>query len=871
MGPVEPAAVTAATLLATNALEGADGQPGEPAWAGMGRLVTLVRDRVRGHRQAEAALVQVERHPEDPNGVQALAAALSELAAGDDGLRAALSGLVAEAKQDPAVGAFATQVDGLARVGSIVNLAQVQGGVHFHLATTALPGPVPASPAAAAARPRFPTALPPVWNVPFRRNPDFTGRAELLNALADQLADGGSAAVTQVLQGGGGVGKTSLAVEYAYRHRGRFDAVWWVRAEQPTTLLSDLADLAVALGLADPDEANQQLAVTAARRWLDDHDRWLLVLDNAAAPDAPTGLRVPLGRLADLVPQVVHGQVLVTSRDAQWERHATLAELEVFTPEEAVAFLLARSGSDDQAAATEIAKLLGWLPLALEQAGAYVRETQVALVGYRARLEQAPSKVLGRGAPRDRDPADTAATTWQLSLDQVGAVPGATGLLELCAFLAPDDIPRTLLDRLGHSGELPGGLMVLADGALALDEAVAGLRRFGLLKASPEVVVVHRLVQQVVRERLGLERRRDLVAVALRLLQAAFPDAHTDPDAWPAYAQLLPHALAVTGHAEALDIDLEGVAWLLDDGGRYLWQRADDRQARALFERAVRIREARLGADHPDTAASLGNLANVLHDQGDLDGARALHERALSVREARLGGDHPDTARSLNNLAVLLHDQGDLQGARALLERALAIREARLGANHPAAAASLGNLANVLANQGDLDAARRLHERALQIREARLGADHPDTARSLSNLATVVANEGDLDRARALLERALAISEARLGADHPDTAQGLHELARVLHDQGDLDGARALHQRALVIYEQRLGADHPTTALSLHNLANVMHDQGDLDAARRLYERALQIREARLGADHPDTVRSRQNLAAVVAALDKQQ
>jgi hypothetical protein len=423
----------------------------------------------------------------------------------------------------------------------------------------------PRAPAAAADRPRFPTALPPVWNLPFQRNPTFTGRQQELTALAAALKPGGTAAVTQVLRGAGGVGKTTLAVEYAYQQRGLFDAVWWVRAEQPATLISDLAELGAALRLAEASQPDQHLTALAVRRWLADHDRWLLVLDNAAAPESPSGLRAPLGRLVDLLPQVVHGQVLVTSRDAHWDHHATLAELEVFTPDEAVAFLLARSGSDEETAATEIAGLLGWLPLALEQAGAYVRETQLSLRGYQTRLEQAPSKLLRRGAPRDRDPADTVATTWQLSLEQVSAVPGATTLLEVCAFLAPDDIPRTLLDRLSGLAELPAELAVLADDVVALDEAVGGLRRFGLLKASPEAVAVHRLVQQVARDRLGLDRRRQLVAVALRLLQTAFPGAHTDPNAWPAYAQLLPHALGRVsriGHGLACRRALSSLVWM---------------------------------------------------------------------------------------------------------------------------------------------------------------------------------------------------------------------------------------------------------------------------------------------------------------------
>jgi hypothetical protein len=280
-----------------------------------------------------------------------------------------------------------------------------------------------------AGRVRFPTALPPVWNVPFRRNPTFTGREQILAGLAAQLDLGAAAAVTQTLQGGGGVGKTALAVEYAYRHHSRFDTVWWGRAEQPTTLVGDYADLARALGLPEADQADQQLAVVAVRRWLEDHDRWLLVLDNAEGPEAPTGLRVPLARVVDLLPQVLHGQVLVTSRNAGWELHAALAELEVFTSQEAAAFLLARSGATNEQAAGQIAALLGWLPLALEQAGAYVRETRLPLAVYLERLHGFPGLTLAKGRPRDRDPADTVATTWEVSIERVRPIPGALAVL----------------------------------------------------------------------------------------------------------------------------------------------------------------------------------------------------------------------------------------------------------------------------------------------------------------------------------------------------------------------------------------------------------------------------------------------------------
>jgi tetratricopeptide (TPR) repeat protein len=760
-------------------------------------------------------------------------------------------------------------------------------------------------------RPRFPTALPPVWNVPYRRNPAFTGREQALAELAGRLGQG-AAAVTQALQGAGGVGKTALAVEYAYRHRSEFDTVWWVRAEEPATLVGDLADLAVALRLAEAGQADQQMGVLAVRRWLDGHDRWLLVLDNAQAPDMPTGLQAPLVRLVDLLPQVLHGQALVTSRDASWEDHASLAELEVFTSEEAVAFLLVRSHSGDAAAAADIAEVLGWLPLALEQAGAYTRETRIGLRGYLQRLQRYPARTLDTGRPRDRDPADTVATTWKVSLAQVQPTLGSVGLLEVCAFLSPEEIPRELFgNRLDPPAAAVG---MLAEDPFALDQAVAALHRFGLVKASEQTLTVHRLLQQVIRDGLDATAAGSRAATAVRLLAEAFPRGGIEePRLWPQSERLLPHALAAADHAEHYQVEPAVTSDLLDSAENYLYgraryaeaqslaeralalaERADEPEsdvfaarlgslarvlgvqgdldsARALHERVLAIQETHLGSDHPDTAICLHNLATVLRDQGDLDRARALHERALAIQETHLGSDHPHAANSRSNLAVVLHHQGDLDGARSLQESALASFETDMGPNHIFTAWSLSNLAAVLRDQGDLDGARSLQERALAIREALLGPDHTHTAWSLNSLASVLAAQGDVDGARSMCERALAIREASLGPDHHGTAESLNTLTGLVRDQGDLDRARHLCERALAIREARLGPNHFKTAQSLDSLAGILRDQGDLDRARTLHQRALAIREARLGPAHPDTVRSRRNLAAVQAEAESPQ
>jgi tetratricopeptide (TPR) repeat protein len=406
-------------------------------------------------------------------------------------------------------------------------------------------------------------------------------------------------------------------------------------------------------------------------------------------------LEPPLARLVDVLPLVLQGQVLVTSRDASWDRHASLTELEVFAPTEAVAFLLARSGSSDQASAAQVAELLGFLPLALEQAAAYVRETRMPLAVYLERLRQYPALTLARGQPRDRAPTDTVATTWQVSLERIGRLPGPLRLLELCALLGPEEIPRDLFTQ--QLDPAPPELAILRSDPFAFDDAVAVLRRFGLVKASNQALTVHRLLQQVIRDRLDPAAANSRAAAAVRLLAEAFPDeGYDDPDVWPRCAQLLPHAVAAAEHAQHHHVEPAATSELLDAVESYLDGRGRYAEARPLAERALALAEAAFGPEHEVTALRLNNLAVLVHEQGDLDGARRLHERALAIREARLGADHPDTATSLDNLAGVLGDQGDLDGARRLHERALAIYEARLGTDHPATRQSRQNLADTL-------------------------------------------------------------------------------------------------------------------------------------------------------------------------------
>jgi tetratricopeptide (TPR) repeat protein len=694
-------------------------------------VIALLHQTAAADPALHTALAAISGAPEDPGRVAALAYALDMLASRNSGLRAELGYLLDQAQQHPIAGGMVTQIAGHARVGKLVTIGHT-GQIHVHL-----PPPPPAT-----VLDQLPPTLvePVVANLP-PRDPAFTGRVDLLDQLHQRLHPGQPAVVVQAqaqtLHGLGGIGKTQLALEYAHRHARDYDLIWWITAEPSAAIPGQLVAFARRLGL--PERPEHDETVQALWDALRQRDRWLLVFDNA---EDPADLRIwwPPGS----------GRVLVTSRHPTWAGLASTIAVDVLPRMEAVAFLRHRLGRDDPSF-DGLAAALGDLPLALEQAAAYLQETAITPSEYLALLDTRARELFTLGRPATTE--QTIATTWTVSLRRLREQrPAAEDLLVLLAFLAADDIPRTLLTQLPRrrwrERRSPSSKRLAAtlQDPLAYQQVVAALRRYSLIKTSQDgqALSVHRLVQAVIRHQLHRKQERQWGTAALHLLRAAFPAQHTDPDAWPAYARLLPHVLAVTDHTSAMDIGPDDTIWLLTVAGLYLWQRADYRQARSLFERVLTICEARLGPDHPGTAATLNNLGLVLHAQRDLNSARALHGRALSIRVASLGADHPETAISLSNFASVLYDLGDLDHARTLYEHALRIDEARLGADHPETTISLSNLASVLQAQGDLDHARILHQHALAIREARLGPDHPSTATTLNNLAGVLQAQGDL-------------------------------------------------------------------------------------------------------------------------------
>jgi len=717
------------------------------------------------------------------------------------------------------------------------------------------------------------TALAPHWSVPLPRNPFFTGRTEILEALHIHLGMDQMVALTQsyALHGLGGIGKTQVALEYAYRHALEYNAVFWIEAETVETMISNLLHIAELLRLPERQQTDQQYVVKAIQRWLNSHNGWLLIWDNLE----------DLALLDRFLPSARSGAILLTTRCQTLGTLARGVELSPMQQEEGILFLLRRAkvlepeATAEQmrqfatrmpthyAAAVDLVTTMGGLPLALDQAGAYLEATHCGLPAYLELFRTRWTALLQQRGEGSRDHPASVSTTFTLAITQTAQRhPAVLDLLRVCALLQPDAIPEELFHQGGE--HLGATLERVCRDALEWDRVVAIACAYSLLSRQPEeqTLSLHRLVQAVLFETMTEAEREQWIRRVTSALDLLFPDVRpaTGYAIWKQCERLQPHALLCLHQAEALEESLT-FASLAYKVAQYLRVRGRYAEAEPLYQRALRIRERAYGPDHAQVAPSLNDLAILYWCLGKYEQAEPLYRRALRIWEQSLGPDHPQVGTSLNNLGFLYRDQGRYTEAEPHYLQALRIWEQSLGPDHPDVAHPLTNLAVLYQDQDRHAEAEPLARRALRIWEQSLGPDHPLVSSALNMLAALYRDQGRYAEAERLALQSLSIREQSLGPDHPDVAHPLNTLAQLYRDLGRYAEAEPLARRALRIWEQSLGAEHPQVAHPLNELAFISMRQGRNEQAELLYQRALSIREQQLGQQHPETAQTLHDMA----------
>jgi tetratricopeptide (TPR) repeat protein/transcriptional regulator with XRE-family HTH domain len=698
-----------------------------------------------------------------------------------------------------------------------------------------------------------------LWNLPYPRNPFFTGREEFLRSLHTRLHQEQAIAHQLVISGLGGIGKTQITLEYAYRYRQDYAAVFWVNAATREMLLDGMVTIAELLQLPGSGGHDYTNLFWTVKEWFATHNNWLLILDNVE----------DITLVHEVVPPECPGHLLLTTREQCLGSFVQYLEVEKMATDEGIHFLLRRVPLLHQEVASDtlapsvledaatLVQLMDGLPLALDQAGAYIDETGCDLAHYCMLYHHYSNMLLDRrGRFGDNHPYSVVAT-FSLSLQQIAKYsPLAADLLRLCAFLSPDAIPEEIF--LQERETASSFESCLAFDALALNEAFAILRRHSLIKRHAGIALfnIHRLVQTVIRTQMDQNAYHHWAHQAIRVINRAFPavEAFTT---WPRCQRLLSHALACVSVIEEEKIISEESGRLLHQTGAYLLECAQYPLAEAYITQARIIRERVSGPEHPDVAESLNYVAELAYHKGQYHQSEQFHLQALNMRERLLGPEHPDVATSLHNLAGIYWVQGRYVQAEPLYLHVLQIREKVLGREHLDVGETLQNIAYLFYEQGRYLEAEPLYQRALLICQQVLGPDHAYLTTIFNNLGQLYQALGRIAEAEKLYQRAKVLCENVLDRNHPYYALTLHNLAGLMCANDKWVEAERLYHQALQIRQNTLGSEHPRTARSLHDLATLYTKCGREVQAACLYQEALSIKEKTLGPDHPDTTRTR--------------
>ncbi|PZH05153.1 ATP/GTP-binding protein [Streptomyces sp. NTH33] len=744
--------------------------------------------------------------------------------------------------------------------------------------------------------PRFPGNTPAIWNAP-QRNTTFTGRNMILERVRDQLGGTSGPPQPQALFGLGGVGKTQLATEYVHRFMADYDLVWWTSAEHVDDVVASLAELGALIGAPGGEDITLacQEAVHRLSRGLPSK-RWILVFDNADDP----------AQLARYFPKGGGGHILVTSRNQTWSQHGASEQIDVFLREESIEHLTRRTDGGLAAEdAARVAEAVGDLPLAVEQAAAWLAETATPIEDYLRQLARQTTEVLALNQPSDYP--KTVAATWNVSIARMEKRSrAAVRLLQLCAFLAPEPISAQLL----YSKEMIEALKPYDPAlqeSLLLGRIIREIGRFALAKVDQKTnsIQVHRLVQAVIRSQMTEEEQRETRHVVHTVLAGARPDGDEpidDPDTWPRFAIIWPHLVA----SDARSCHAAETRRLLIDRVRYQWKRGDFPAAKRLAEDLLEHWRPVLGEDDVQYLYLRCQLANVLRSQGRYVEARTIDEELLERQSRVLSPSHPHTYVTMSSLASDLAALGEYRRAVELAEQAYNGFSQIFHESHRRTLSAANNLALALRMVGKYGEARRIDQDTLDRRMDVLGPDHPYTLASAESLGRDLREVGRYAESVTMLSRAYDAHKRILGKEFPGTLRCAKSLAVSLRRNGQFEdghrlttatraqyraqyeaptpdslacdlnmaadlfaadereAAREVALEALAEYVKVPGEAHPYTQATLNNLGIFHWGCGDLEEAEAVFLKVLSRMTEVLGEEHPHTLFASVNYANVL-------
>lgn len=612
----------------------------------------------------------------------------------------------------------------------------------------------------------------------------------------------------QAISGLGGVGKTQTALEYGYRCRDEYQAVFWVQAETAEQLINGFVAIASRLKLPH-NQTNAEEAVQATKGWLESHNQWLLILDNVDEPEL-------VGRF---LPTDIKGHILLTSRAPLLDMLGiNPLNLGVLPIEEAVAFLFERTKRERNEvaavySASELCQEVGCLPLALEQAAAYMLAMQVSFGRYLERYRKQPLTMLEKRGPVAGGYPKSVATTWMVNIEQMGEA--QRDVLRLSAFLAPDQIPLELLTI--ASSKLGEAIDSALEDPQLVHELLQPLHRFSLIDVDSEreTYSVHRLVQEVAKSELDDHGFREWIERTHTSLIDAFPDA-VHVENWTTCGRLLPHILAASRLIDKFAIHTETGLKLCELPQLYLQKKGLYLLGEPLNRKRRTIARVVFGEQHSQFALASNNLAYMCKQLGRYDEAEVLYKSAQEIWRTESGEGQYHFAVCCNNLGSLYRSTGRYEESEQLYKQALETSRRMDGDSNSLRGGTLNNLAALYYYNNRFKEAESHYTEGLEAITLAFSDGHPEVAQCMSNLAELYRVTGRHGEAELLFERALEIFRR---VQHPNLAETCNNLAALYISAGRIGEADLLLREAIDVYIAALGTDHPKTQLVARNYA----------------------------------------------------
>jgi len=714
----------------------------------------------------------------------------------------------------------------------------------------------------------------PFNNLPHRRNPYFTGREEKLREIQTNFKNKGIVSLTQSVTGLGGVGKTSIALEYAYVNFKKYETIWWVNAETEQTTLNAFREFALNKKII-PDEATVSEIIDALQYWFNNKNNkdWIFIYDNADADHFNEWVEKYL-------PQTSNGHVLITTRSYFFPKSTTI-NIDIFNKSEALEFVQNRTGKSGEGFSDALVEILAerlqYLPLALEQAAAYIEQTpDVTYQDYINLLEKYGVDVFAN-ENYIVDYASTVAVTWKISMAKI-TNESAVQMFNMCAYFASVKIPIDIFIK--GRDELPEFLKEDIVDDFKRNDIIRDLTRYSLLSCENDsaipsdenrILYMHRLLQEVVQKSVG--QKTKWLEYCLFSIATAITWKKGNKNSVEIFKIEYPHAITVAeasilACAENEEV-VEIAGMVFNAVGQLLSDIGDPTGALKYFCKGLTIYLTIHGDEHPDIATAYNNIGCVYRDLSQPKTALENYQKALEILKSIYGSEHPHIAVSYNNIGYVYYTLGETKIALDYYDKALAIHEKINSKEHPDTVSLYNNIGTIYARSGKVDKALEYYYRGLKVREATYGFEHPYTAMSYNNIGVIYADAGKPQKAIDYYNKALVILEKIYGEENIQVAVLYNNIGDVYRVSSEFDRALSHYMKSLKINEKVYGNAHLSTATLYNNVATVYACQKDFDKSLVYHKKALLIRENTVGEQSSDTATSYLNIGEVYRNLGK--